>query len=55
MADDVNQCVKDAFKILVSITEKSGNLREDFEERHFRIGKYTKERIFPIDTSARER
>ena len=28
MADDVNQRVEDAFNTLVSITEKSGNLRK---------------------------
>jgi len=32
MADDVNQCVEDTFKILVSITEKSGNLRKDLKK-----------------------
>ena len=32
MVDDVNQRVKDAFKTLVSITEKSGNLRKDLKK-----------------------
>jgi len=32
MADDVNQHVEDAFKILVSITEKSVNLRKDLKK-----------------------
>jgi hypothetical protein len=31
MADDVNQRVQDAFQTLVSITEKSGNLRKDLK------------------------
>ena len=31
MADDVNQRVEDAFQTLVSITEKSGNLRKDLK------------------------
>jgi len=32
MADDVNQRVEDAFNTLVSITEKSGNLRKDLNK-----------------------
>ena len=32
MADDVNQCVEDAFNTLVSITGKSGNLRKDLKK-----------------------
>jgi len=32
MDDDVNQHVEDAFKTLVSITEKSGNLRKDLKK-----------------------
>ena len=32
MADDVIQRVEDAFQTLVSITEKSGNLRKDLKD-----------------------
>ena len=32
MADDVNQRVEDVLEILVSITEKSGNLRKDLKQ-----------------------
>ena len=32
MADDVNQRIKDALETLVSITEKSGNLRKDLKQ-----------------------
>jgi hypothetical protein len=32
MADDVSQCVEDEFNTLVSITEKSGNLRKDLKK-----------------------
>ena len=31
MADDENQCVENVFNTLVSITEKSGNLRKELK------------------------
>jgi ElaB/YqjD/DUF883 family membrane-anchored ribosome-binding protein len=32
MADDVDQCVENALNILLSVTEKSGNLRNDLRK-----------------------
>ena len=31
MAESENQCVENAFNILIGITEKSGNLRKDYK------------------------
>ena len=51
MAAEEKQGVNDALETVVSITEKSGNLRKDLKKRHPNFGKYIEESIFPSDST----